>query len=75
MLSLTACHHRTREKKASQASKKNNGSDNKGDETKEKDTIDVEGLHQIIKKLTNTIIDMKGNSGESTSGSGGEYNK
>ena len=30
----------------------------------------MEGLHQIIKKLTNTVIDMKMNSGES----GGEYN-
>lgn len=74
MLSLIACHHTTGVKKASQASKKNNGSDNKGVETKEKDTIDVEGLHQIIKKLTNTVINMKRDFGESTSGSGGEYN-
>ena len=43
-------------------------------EIKEKDTTDVEGLHRIIKKLTNTVIDMKRNSGESTSGSGGDYN-
>ena len=42
-------------------------------EGKERDTIDVEGFHQIIKKLTNTVIDMKRNSGESTSGNGGEY--
>lgn len=35
MLSLIACHPRTREKKASQTSKKNNGNDNKGAETKE----------------------------------------
>ena len=74
MISLTACHHRTGEKKASQASKKNNGSDKKGDEIKEKDTTDVEGLHQIIKNLTNTVIDMKRNSGESKSGNGGDYN-
>jgi len=74
MLSLTACHHTTGEKKSSQASKKINGSDNKGTETKERDTTDVEGLHRIIKKLTNTVIDMKRNSGESTSESGGAYN-
>lgn len=74
MLSLTACHHTIGEKKASQASKKNNGSDNKGAETKEKNTTDVEDLHQIIKKLTNSVIDMKRNPGESTSKSGGEYN-
>jgi len=74
MLNLTTCHHTTKEKKASQASKKINGSDNKGAETKEKDTTDVEGLHRIIKKLTNIVINMKMNSGESTSGSGGEYN-
>ena len=35
---------------------------------KERGTTDVEGLHWIIKKLTNTIVDMKRNSGESTSG-------
>ena len=35
---------------------------------------DVEGLHWIIKKLTNTVIDMKRNFGESTSGSVGYYN-
>lgn len=74
MISLTACHYSTRENKASQASKKNNGSDNKRVEIKEKDAIDVEGLHRIIKKLTNTVIDMKRNSGESPSESGGEYN-
>lgn len=74
ILNLTTCHHTTGEKKASQASKKNNGSDNKGAETKEKDTTYVEGLHWIINKLTNTVIDKKRNSGESTSGSGGEYN-
>lgn len=34
----------------------------------------MEGLHQIIKKLTNTVIDMKRNHGESTSGNGGDYN-
>ena len=43
-------------------------------EIKEKDTTDVEGFHRIIKKLTNTVIDMKRNSGESTSGNGGDYN-
>jgi len=74
MISLTACHHTTEEKKASQSSKNNNGSDNKGNGIKEKDTTDVEGLHQIIKKLTNAVIDMKRNSGESTSGNGGDYN-
>lgn len=74
MLCLMACHHTTREKKTSQPSKKNSGSDNKVVEGKERDTTEVERLHRIIKKLTNTIIDMKRNSGESTSGSGGEYN-
>jgi len=74
ILSLTACHPTTREKKTSQASKKNNGSDTKGAETKEKDTMDVEGLHRIIKKLTNAIINMKRNHRESNSGSGGDYN-
>jgi len=43
-------------------------------EIKEKDTTDVEGLHRIIKKLTNTVIDMKRNSGESTSKNKGDYN-
>lgn len=70
MINVIACHHTTREKKSSQASKKNNGSDNKVADGKERDTTDVEGLHWIIKKLTNTFIDMKRNSGES----GGEYN-
>lgn len=74
MLSLTACHLTTREKKASQTSKKNNGNDNKGAKTKEKDTTNVEGLHCIIKKLVNTIIYMKMDHGESTSGNGGDYN-
>lgn len=74
MISLTTCHHMTEGKKSSQSSKKNNGSDNKVAEIKEKDTIDVEGLHRIIEKLTNTVIDMKRNSGESTSGNGGDYN-
>jgi len=45
MLNLRACHPTTGEKKASQTSKKNNGNDNKGVETKEKDTMDMEGLH------------------------------
>ena len=62
MISLTACHHTTKEKKASQSSKKNNGSDKKVAERKERDTTDVEGLHRIIKKLTNTEIDTKMNS-------------
>lgn len=60
--------------KSSQSSKKNNGSDNKVAEGKERDTTDVEGLHRIIKKLTKTVIDMKRNSGDSTGESGGEYN-
>lgn len=34
MISLTTCHPTTREKKASQTSKKNNGNDNKGAENK-----------------------------------------
>jgi len=60
--------------KASQSSKRNNGSDNKVAEGKERYTTNVEGLHRIIKKLTNTVIDMKRNSGESTNGNGGDYN-
>lgn len=74
MISLTTCHHIRAEKKTSQSSKKNNGSDNKVAKIKEKDTIDVERLHQIIKKLMNTVINMKRNSGESTNGNGGDYN-
>lgn len=74
MISLTACHPKTREKKAPQTSKKNNGNDNKGAETKDKETTDVEGLHRIIKKLTNTVIDMRRNHRESTNGKGGDYN-
>lgn len=74
MLSLTTCHPTIGENKASQTSKKNNGNDKKVDETKEKDTIDVEGLHRIINKLMNIVIDMKKNHGESTSGNGGDYN-
>ena len=64
IIGLTKCHHTTEEKKAFQSSKKNNGSDNKVAEIKEKDTTYVEGLHQKIKKLTNTVIDMKRNSRE-----------
>ena len=41
---------------------------------KERDTTNVEGLHRIIKKLANMVIDMKRNSGEITSGNGGDYN-
>jgi len=74
MISLTACHHTTEENKAYQSSKKNNGSDNKVVEIKEKDTTDVEGLCWIIKKLINTVIDMKRNVGESINGNGGDYN-
>jgi len=74
MISLTACHYTTKVKKASQSYKKSSGSGNKVAETKEKDATDVEGLHRIIKKLTNTVIDMKRNVGESTSGNGGDYN-
>jgi len=59
MISITTCHHTTKEKKPFQSSEKNNGSDNKVAEIKEKDTTYVEGLHQIIMKLTNIIIDMK----------------
>jgi len=73
MISLTTCHHTSEGKKASQSPKKNNGSDNKVVEGKERGTEDVEGLHQIIKKLTNTVIDMKRNYGESTNGNEGEY--
>ena len=43
-------------------------------EIKEKDTTYVEGLHRIIKKLTNKDIDLKRNYVESTSGNGGDYN-
>jgi len=74
MISLTTCHPTTGEKRASQTSKKNNGNDNKWAKTKDKDAMDVEGLHRIIKKLTNTVIDMRRNHGESTSGKGGDYN-
>lgn len=74
MISFTACHHMIKEKKASQSSKKNNGNDNKAVEMKEEDTTYVEGLHQIIKKLTNVVIDMKRNFGESTNGNGGNNN-
>jgi len=70
MISLTTCHHTTKGKKASQSSKKSSGNDNKVIEGKERDATDVEGLHWIIKKLTNTVIDMKRSSGES----GGDYN-
>jgi len=74
MISLIACHHTTKGKKASQSSKKNNGSDNKVAEIKEKNTTSMKGLHHIIKKLMNKVIDMKRNFGESTSGNGGDYN-
>ena len=74
MINLTICHHTTAEKKASQSSNKNNWSDYKVAEIKEKDTTDMEGLHRIIKKLTNIVIDMKRNSIESSSGNGGDYN-
>ena len=74
MISLTTCHYTIEGKKASQSSKKSSGSGNKVAETKEKDAKDVEGLHRIIKKLTNTVIDMKINARESTSGKGGDYN-
>lgn len=70
MITLTACHHTIKEKKASQGSKKNNGTDNKGDEIKEKYTIDVQGLNQTIKKLKKIVIDMKRNFRESKSGNG-----
>jgi len=55
MISLIACHHTNKESKASESSKKNNGSDNKVAKIKEKDTTNVEGLHQIIKKLMNRV--------------------
>jgi len=74
MINLTTCHHTIEEKKASQSSKNNNGSDDKAIDIKEKDTTDVEVLHRIIKKLTNTVIDMKRNSRESTNGNGGNNN-
>ena len=74
MINITACHHTTEEMKASQSSKKNSGNDNKGAEIKEKDSTNVEGLHQIINKLTNIVIDVKRTSGESTNGNGGDYN-
>jgi len=56
MISLTACHHKTEGKKASESSMKNNGSDKKVAEGKERDTTNVEGLPWIIKKLTNIVI-------------------
>ena len=74
MISLTSCHHTAEGKKASQSSKKSNGSGNRVAKGKERDTTDVEGFHWIIKKLANTVIDMKRNYGESTSGNGGDYN-